>query len=409
MKKPEKESDMVEMALKEKKTRGDYRPPTIKPGRYYLEGSQACVEGALLAGLKVYAGYPITPASEIMEHASRRLPQFGGRFIQMEDEMASASALIGASWAGAKAMSATSGPGFSLMQEVIGFAIMTETPLVIVDVQRPGPGQGYITTSQEDVMQARYGHHGEGSLIALAPASVQDMFELTIEAFNLSEKWRTPVLVMAEETVAHMREQLVVPELDTIEIIGRKKPQDLNIPPDAYLPYGHDIVPPMANFGEGYNINHVSLAHSEDGNVSNYSLEVHRENIERLHKKIEGNVNEIARIESQFLDEPDHLLICYGAVARTGFEAVKEAREIYGINIGFIRLVTLWPFPEEKLRSSISKVKNIYVPEMNLGLMKHPITEALRDKCERVISIPEIGALHSPEKIVEQIIKGAAC
>jgi 2-oxoglutarate ferredoxin oxidoreductase subunit alpha len=409
MKKPEKESEMVQPALKEKKHHGDYRPPYIKPGRYYLEGSQACIEGALLAGLKVYAGYPITPASEIMEHASRRLPQFGGRFIQMEDEMASASALIGASWAGAKAMSATSGPGFSLMQETIGFAIMTETPLVIVDVQRPGPGQGYITTSQEDVMQARYGHHGEGSLIALAPTSVQDMFKLTIEAFNLSEKWRTPVLIMAEETVVHMREQLIVPELDTIEITARKKPQDLNILPDAYLPYGHDIVPPMANFGEGYNINHVSLAHSEDGNVSNYSLEVHRENIERLHKKIEGNADEITRIETRFLDEPDHLLICYGAVARTGFEAVKEAREMHGINIGFIRLVTLWPFPEEKLRSSISKVKNVYVPEMNLGMIKHPVTEALRDKCDRVISIPEIGALHSPEKLVDQIIKGAAC
>ncbi len=400
---------MVQPALEAKKKRGDSRPAYIKPGRYYLEGSEACVEGALLAGLKVYAGYPITPASEIMEHASRRLPQLGGRFIQMEDEMASASALIGASWAGAKAMSATSGPGFSLMQEAIGFAIMTETPLVIVDVQRPGPGQGYITTSQEDVMQARYGHHGEGSLIALAPTSVQDMFELTIEAFNLSEKWRTPVLIMAEETVVHMREQLVVPELDAIEIIGRKKPQDLNILPENYLPYGHDLVPPMANFGEGYNINHVSLAHSQDGNVSNYSLEVHRENIERIHQKIEGNTDEITRIESQFLDEPDHLLICYGAVARTGFEAVKEAREMHGINIGFIRLVTLWPFPEEKLRGAISRVKNVYVPEMNLGLMKHPITEALRDKCERVISIPEIGALHSPEKLVDQIIKGAVC
>ena len=172
----------------------------------------------------------------------------------MEDEISAACTLIGASWAGAKAMTATSSPGFSLMQEAISFSIMTETPLVIVDVQRPGPGQGYITTSQEDVMQARYGHHGEGPIIALAPSSVQDMFDLTIEAFNLSEKWRTPVLIMAEETVAHMREQLIVPELNTIEFIGRKKPQDLGISPEAYLPYGHEIVPPLANFGEGYNI-----------------------------------------------------------------------------------------------------------------------------------------------------------
>ncbi len=395
--------------VKENKNTGASRPPYIKAGRHYLEGSEACVEGALLAGLKVYAGYPITPASEIMEHASRRLPQFGGRFIQMEDEISAACTLIGASWAGAKAMTATSSPGFSLMQEAISFSIMTETPLVIVDVQRPGPGQGYITTSQEDVMQARYGHHGEGPLIAVAPCSVQDMFELTIEAFNLSEKWRTPVLIMAEETVAHLRERLIVPELDQIKIIGRKKPQDLKIPPEAYLPYGHDIVPPLANFGDGYNINHVGLAHATDGNVGNYSLKVHRENIDRLHEKIEGHVNEIARIESRYLEDCEHVLICYGSVARTGLEAVKEARQVHGIRVGFIRLVTLWPFPEDKLRSAISKVKNVYVPEMNLGLIRHPITEALRDKCDQVISIPEIGALHSPEKIIDKILQGATC
>ncbi len=383
--------------------------PYIAPGRHYLEGSEACVEGALIAGLKVYAGYPITPASEIMEHAARRLPQFGGRFIQMEDEISAACTLIGASWAGAKAMTATSSPGFSLMQEAISFSIMTETPLVIVDVQRPGPGQGYITTSQEDVMQARYGHHGEGSLIALVPSSVQELFELTIEAFNLSEKWRSPVLIMAEETVVHLREQLIVPELDKIEIIKRKKPQDLNISPESYLPYGHDIVPPMADFGEGYNINHVSLAHSSDGNVGSYSLKMHRENIDRLTQKIEGNVNKIARVESQLLEDCDHVLVCYGGVARTGLEAVKELRQIHGLRIGFIRLVTLWPFPEEQLCNLISKVKNIFVPEMNLGMMKHPITEALRDKCERVISIPEIGALHSPELIMDQIIKAVVC
>ena len=400
---------MVESAVGGKKYPYHFRRPYIKCGRHYLEGSEACVEGALLAGMKVYAGYPITPASEIMEHASRRLPQFGGRFIQMEDEISAACALIGASWAGAKAMTATSSPGFSLMQEAISFSIMTETPLVIVDVQRPGPGQGYITTSQEDVMQARYGHHGEGPIIALVPSSVQDMFEFTIEAFNLSERWRSPVLIMVEETVAHLREQLIVPELDTIEIIKRKKPQDLNISPENYLPYGHDIVPPMADFGEGYNINHVSLAHSEDGNVGNYSLKMHRENIDRLHQKIEGNVNEIARIESQLLDDCDHVLICYGSVARTGLEAVHEVREVHGIKIGFIRLVTLWPFPEEKLRSLISKVENVFVAEMNLGMIKHPITEALRDKCARVISIPEIGALHSPEKIIDYIMKWSTC
>lgn len=400
---------MVQTSVKKKNDDTDMLVPTIKPGRHYLEGSEACVEGALIAGLKMYGGYPITPASEIMEYAAKRLPQMGGRFIQMEDEISAAASLVGASWSGAKAMTATSSPGFSLMQETISFAIMTETPLVIVDVQRPGPGQGYITTSQEDVMQARYGHHGEGSIIALAPSSVQDMFDLTIEAFNLSEKWRTPVLIMAEETISHLREHLIVPKLENIELIQRKKPQDLGIHHKKYLPYGHGLVTPMANFGEGYNVNHVALVRTEDGNVSKYSLKVHRETIDRLHKKIEGNANEIARIEGQFLKDCDHILICYGAVARTGLEAVMEAREVFGIKIGFIRLVTLWPFPEEKLRNSFSKVQTILVPEMNLGMMKHPIVEALRDKCNQVISIPEIGALHSPEKIIEEIKKVKSC
>jgi 2-oxoglutarate ferredoxin oxidoreductase subunit alpha len=381
----------------------------ISTGRHYLEGSEACVEGALVAGLKVYGGYPITPASEIMEHAARRLPMMGGRFIQMEDEISAACTLIGASWAGAKAMTATSSPGFSLMQEAISFSIMTETPLVIVDVQRPGPGQGYITTSQEDVMQARWGHHGQGPIIALAPSSVQDMFDLTIEAFNLSETWRTPVLIMAEETVAHMREGLSVPDLDQIEVVMRKKPRDLGIAPDDYQPYGHDLVPPLADFGDGYNINHVSLVHHPDGNVSRYDLNTHRENVQRLHDKIEGNVDAIARVESRFLDDSEHVLICYGAVARTGREAIMEARATHGVKIGFLRLVTLWPFPESKLRELIKRAGTVFVPEMNLGMMMHPVTEALRDRCDQVVSIPGLGALHSPEVLLQKICEVAKC
>ena len=381
----------------------------ISPGRHYLEGSEACIEGALIAGLKVYGGYPITPASEIMEHAARRLPMAGGRFIQMEDEISAACTLIGASWAGGKAMTATSSPGFSLMQEAISFSIMTETPLVIVDVQRPGPGQGYITTSQEDVMQARWGHHGQGPIIALAPSSVQDMFDLTIEAFNLSETWRSPVLIMAEETVAHMREQLIVPDLDHIKVVSRKKPRDLGIAPKDYQPYGHGLVPPLADFGEGYNINHVSLAHHPDGNVTRYNPDMHRKNVVRLHDKIEGNADTIARIESRFLDDCEHLLICFGAVARTGVETVMEAREVHGLKIGFLRLVTLWPFPESVLRKLISRVGTIFVPEMNLGMMLHPITEALRDRCDQVVSIPSIGVLHSPEALLDKICRVVKC
>lgn len=375
----------------------------LSPGVHYLQGAQACLEGAIAAGCRVYAGYPITPATEIMEHAAYRMPRVGGRFIQMEDEISSASVLLGASWAGAKAMTATSSPGFSLMQEVISFAIMTETPLVIVDVQRPGPGQGYITTSQEDVMQARWGHHGEGAVIALAPASVQDMFDFTIEAFNLAERWRTPVLVMAEETVAHMRERLIVPPPESLAIVERVIPQDLGIAPEDYLPYGHGLVPPMAVWGDGYNVNHVSLVHHTDGNVTRYTPEVHLENVGRIRRKIEDNVDAIARIETRELEGCRHVLICYGAVARTGIEAVLEARAERSLSIGFIRLHTLWPFPEQRLRDLLPEVDTVFVPEMNLGMMVHPITEALRDRCRRVVSIPSLGSLHTPETILARI------
>jgi len=375
----------------------------LKPGRQYLQGNEACIEGALVAGCRVYAGYPITPATEAMEAASRRFPEVGGRFIQMEDEIGSACVLIGASWGGAKALTVTSSPGFSLMQEAISIAIISETPMVIIDIQRPGPGQGYITASQEDVMQARWGHHGQGPIIALAPSSVQEMFEVTIEAFNLSERWRTPVLVMAEEPVAHMRESVVVPPLEEIEIINRKKPQDLGIIPDNYHPWGHDIVAPMANWGEGYNVNFVGLVHLEDGNVTRYSPQINYHCVERLHKKIEEVANRMPCLDTRFLEDCNHLMICYGVVSRTAVEAVAEAREERCLKIGYIRLKRLWPFPEEQLRDIIGQMDTIFIPEMNLGMMKHPITEALRDRCKKIVSIPSIGILHSPDYILSKI------
>jgi len=377
----------------------------LKPGRYYLQGSEACVEGALMAGCRVFAGYPITPASEALEHAARRFPQVGGRFIQMEDEIGSASVLIGASWGGTKAMTVTSSPGFSLMQEAISIGIMSETPMVIVDIQRPGPGQGYITASQEDVMQARWGHHGEGAIIALAPASVQEMFDLTIEAFNLSERWRTPVLVMAEEPVAHLRELLYVGERKKINIFNRKKPQDLGIKPDAYLPWGHEVVAPMANWGDGYNVNFVGLVHKEDGNVTDWSPQVNYDCTRRLLSKIEENAREIAQIETKFIKGSRNVVISYGAVSRTAIEAVMEAREQNGLDLSYVRLKTLWPFPEESLREVINDVDNIFIPEMNFGMMKHPIVEALRDRCKNFVSIPSIGILHSPEHILSKIVE----
>ena len=329
------------------------RKNLLKPGKHYLQGNEACIEAALIAGCRVYAGYPITPATEAMETASRRLPTVGGRFIQMEDEIGSVSALLGASWAGAKAMTATSGPGFSLMQEGISIGIMTETPLVIVDIQRPGPGQGYITASQEDVMQARWGHHGQGPIIALAPSSVQEMFDLTIEAFNLAEKWRTPVLLMAEQTVAHMHELVEVPPWEEIQVIERKKPRDLGIAPDQYLLHGHGEVPPMAVWGEGYNANFVALVHHEDGNVTRYSPEMHRNLIERLDHKIEGNVEEIAILETRLEGNCKYVVVSYGVVARSAMDAVTEAREA-GLEIGHIQLKTLWPFPEKQCGISLA-------------------------------------------------------
>jgi len=386
-------------------SKGPQERHLLKPGRYYLQGSEACVEGALMAGCRVFAGYPITPASEAMEHAARRFPQVGGRFIQMEDEIGSASVLIGASWGGAKAMTATSSPGFSLMQEAISIGIISETPMVIVDIQRPGPGQGYITASQEDVMQARWGHHGEGSIIALAPASVQEMFDLTIQAFNLSEKWRTPVLVMAEEPVAHLRELLRVGARADIGIINRSKPQDLGIQPDDYLPWGHDVVAPMANWGEGYSVNFVGLVHKEDGNVTDWSSEVNCNCTKRLLSKIEGNAREIAQIETRFVEGSRNFVISYGSVSRTAIEAVMEAREQNGIDLGYVRLKTLWPFPEENLRAAITSADTIFIPEMNFGMMRHPIVEALGDRCRNFVSIPSLGILHSPELILSKIVE----
>ena len=379
----------------------------LPPGEYYLFGSDACVEGAITAGCRYYAGYPITPASEIMEKAAERLPQVGGRFIQMEDEIASACSLIGAAWAGIKGMTATSGPGFSLMMEAVSYAIMSETPFLIVNVQRPGPGQGYITSSQEDVMQARWGHHGGGALIALAPSSVQEMFDFTIEAFNYAEKWRVPVIILADETLAHMRERLTVRPKKDIKISNRLKPQDLKIPPERFLPYDplEGIVPPMPAWGDGYRVNVVGLVHHPDGNVTKYNPEMHMACVGRIYRKIEDHADEIAEVEGFFLEGCRNLIVAYGTTTRSAFEAFQELREKGLGDIGFLRLKTLWPFPENKIRAMIGPLKNVFFPEMNLGYMIHPLKEALCDRAERYISIPCLGQLHSPDQIIDKIFK----
>jgi 2-oxoglutarate ferredoxin oxidoreductase subunit alpha len=376
----------------------------LPPGDYYLFGSDACIEGAIMAGCRYYAGYPITPASEIMENAAERFPQVGGRFIQMEDEIASACSLIGASWGGAKAMTATSGPGFSLMMEAISYAIMSETPFVIVNVQRPGPGQGYITSSQEDVMQARWGHHGGGSLIALSPSSVQEMFDFTIAAFNYAERWRVPVILLADETVAHMREKLTVPPHSEIRVVNRVRPQDLGIPYEKYLPYQGEVSS-MPAWGDGYRVNVIGLVHHPDGNVTKYGPEMHMACIERLRSKIEDHVDEITQIEGYFLEGCKNLVVAYGTTARSASEAVEEVRGKGKTDVGFLRLKTLWPFPEKKIRSLIGNIENVFFPEMNIGYMLHPLKEAIRDRVQNFHTIPCLGQLHAPDQIIEKIEK----
>ncbi len=377
----------------------------LPPGDYYLFGSDACIEGAIFAGCRYYAGYPITPASEIMEKAAERLPQVGGRFIQMEDEISSACSLIGASWAGVKAMTATSGPGFSLMMEAVSFAVMSETPFLIVNVQRPGPGQGYITSSQEDVMQARWGHHGGGPLIALSPSSVQEMFEFTIQAFNYAEEWRVPVILLTDETLAHMREKLCVPDRDGVKITSRVRPQELGISPEKFLPYEpyEGKVPPMPAWGDGYRVNVVGLVHHPDGNITKYSPEMHMACVSRIYRKIEDHADEIARVEGLFLEGCRNLVVAYGTTARSTLEAVQELRGKGRTDLGFLRLKTLWPFPENKIRSMVGRLENVFFPEMNLGYMVHPLREALRDRAKEFISIPCLGQLHSPDLIIEKM------
>jgi 2-oxoglutarate ferredoxin oxidoreductase subunit alpha len=354
----------------------------------------------LAAGCRFFAGYPITPATEIAEHMSRRLPEIGGVYLQMEDEIASMAAVIGASCAGVKSMTATSGPGFSLMQENIGLAAMTETPCVVVDVMRAGPSTGQPTkTGQQDVMQAKWGSHGDYEIIALAPSSVQEMFDLTIEAFNLSEKYRCPAFVMTDEIIGHLMERLAIPEPEKIRLGDRKRPSG---PPSEYLPFqaGEDLVPEMATFGEGYRFYATGLTHDETGHPRTDSTEHHAALVQRICDKIRKNVKDITEVERVFLDDADVCIVAYGSVARSALAAVVEGRE-RGIKIGLLRLVTIWPFPDDAVEQAASQADKILVPEMNYGqLVREVERSAGRGK---VTSLPKLGdALHTPEEILAQ-------
>jgi len=371
----------------------------IKSGTYFWQGNEACTEGAIIAGCRFFAGYPITPASEIAEQMAKRLPRIGGIAIQMEDEMASICAVIGASWTGAKAMTATSGPGFSLMQESIGYAFMTETPCVIVDVQRAGPSTGQATKcGQGDVMQSRWGTHGDYSAIVLSPNSVQEMFTLTIRAFNLAEKYRTPVILLADEIIAHMREQITVPPLKSIGIVNRKKPE---VGEKAF--FGLKEVPPMPAVGEGFNIAVTGSTHNEYGIRFTADPPIHRRLVERLNNKIQNHVDEIADFESYNIDECQIGIVSYGCTSHAVYEAVENA-EKRGIKIGYVRLKTLWPFPKRIIKKLAETAEKIIVPEMNLKQMFYEVKRAANGLA-KIIPLNKIGGgeLITPEELLAKI------
>ncbi len=367
----------------------------LKPGAHFLQGNEAVAEAAIIAGCRFCAGYPITPASEILERLAELLPQVGGVFIQMEDEIAALMAVVGASWAGAKAMTATSGPGFSLMQEGIGYAFMTETPCVIVNVQRLGPATGQATKAgQGDVMQARWGTHGDYEAIVLSPNSAQEMFDLTIKAFNLSERYRTPVVILADEIVAHMRELVNVPPLDRIEIVNREKPAG------DEPAFGGRLVPPMPSVGSGYNVTVTGSTHDERGIRDTTSYEVHRRLVRRLIDKIRRNVDNIVDVDAYGLEDCEIGLVSYGCTSRSAYEAVGLAR-LEGIAVGHVRLRTLWPFPDKPVRALAERAKTVFVPEMNLGQIVYEVRRAVGGLAN-VLSINKVGGgeMITPEEIL---------
>ncbi|TEU10439.1 MAG: 2-oxoacid:acceptor oxidoreductase subunit alpha [Anaerolineales bacterium] len=344
----------------------------LKPGRYFLQGNEACTEGAIAAGCNYYGGYPITPSSEVMERICKRFAELGGGriFMQMEDEIASIASCVGASWAGAKAMTATSGPGLSLMLENIGYAIMSETPVVVVDVQRAGPSTGQATRpAQGDVMQVRWGPHGDHQTIALSPWSVEEMYSQTIRAFNLAERFRVPVFLLTEEAVAHLRENVDV-QAET-RIYNRIRPQDRE------PPFGEAEVPPMPAFGQGHKLLVTGSTHDEWGYRRTSSAQVQEKLVTRLSTKVTNHLDEIIEVEEHFCDEDqlDILVIAFGFTARSAWRAVKAARQ-EGTRAGLLRLKTLWPFPEEAVRQLALHSRAVLVPEMNRGQVLREVQRA---------------------------------
>jgi len=373
----------------------------ILTGEFFMNGDVACAEGAISAGCRFFAGYPITPATEVAERMSMRLPQVGGTYIQMEDEIGSMNAILGASWAGVKSMTATSGPGFSLMMENLGLGIMLETPCVLVNIQRAGPSTGLPTfVGQQDMMQARWGSHGSYEIIALSPSSPQHIFDLTITAFNLPEKYRVPVLIMADEVVGHMSEKVKILPTSPKHLTNRQKP---SVKHEDYLPYKTDnsLVPPMAIAGEGYRFHVTGLTHDERG-YPVMTADTQDRLIRRLVDKIQLNKDEIIKCREVQVDDADVVVCAYGITARIAQFAVKLARD-EGIRAGLLHLITIWPFAETRIRELASQVKSFVVPEINYGQIVLEVERCAGGKA-RTILVPNMGGeVHSPTTILTAI------
>jgi 2-oxoglutarate/2-oxoacid ferredoxin oxidoreductase subunit alpha len=367
----------------------------------FMQGNEACVEGAIAAGLSFYAGYPITPSTEIAERLSWRLPECGKIFIQMEDEIASMAAIIGASLGGAKAMTATSGPGFSLMQEGLGFAAMAEVPCLIVDVQRLGPSTGQPSSpSQGDVMQARWGTHGDHPIIALSPSSVKETFDLTIEAFNLAEIYRTPVILLMDEVIGHMRERIEIPPFNAIKRVERQAP---NCAINEYAPFANcrSAIPPLANYGEGFRYHVTGLSHDKYGFPVVFPQEI-TPWFEYIFDKIDRDLDKIFKY--QLYEEPGAktLIISYGASARSSMAAQRLAKE-QGLKVSFLKLLTIWPFNELFIKNLAEKYETILVPEMNLGQLILEIKRAAGDKATVKGINKSDGEMIPPEWILDKL------
>lgn len=344
-----------------------------------MQGNEACAEGAIAAGVNFFAGYPITPSTEIAETMARLLPKHGGKFVQMEDEIASMGAILGASLAGSKVMDATSGPGFSLKQELIGYAACAEIPCVLVDVQRVGPSTGQPTSpSQGDVMQARWGTHGDHPIIALAPWSVRETYDATVMAVNYAERFRTPVVLLMDEVIGHLREKVELP--DHVEVYPRRKPKKTRA--EGYEPFApdEDLVPNVADFGQGYRIHVTGLIHDDTGFPSG-SPEVTESSIRRLHEKIARAGEEIIHTESYFMDDAEYAVVSFGGSARTAYEAVRMERE-KGRKVGMLRLMTIWPFADKAIEALSAKVKGILVAELNYGQIVNEVRRAAHSDCK---------------------------